>query len=106
MPDEGRPVPFQHMIYFGDGETDIPSMRIVKSEGGHSIAIYKPDNDSSRAQARNLVQRGRVNFACPGDYREGSELYNAVIATIATIKTDSEFHYLERRNQKSMLQND
>ena len=91
-------------LYFGDGETDIPSMRIVKSEGGRSIAIYKPESDTSRAQARNLVQRGRVNFACPGDYREGSELYNAVIATIATIKTDSEFHHLERRNQKSMLE--
>ena len=104
MPDEGRPVPFQNMIYLGDGETDIPSMRIVKTEGGHSIAIYKPQNENSRGQAENLVHRGRVNFACPGDYREGSELYNAVIATIAKVKTDSDFHYLERRNQKSMLE--
>jgi len=104
MPDEGRPVPFQNMIYFGDGETDIPSMRIVKTEGGHSIAIYKPDNAGSRRQAENLVHRGRVNFACPGDYSEGGELYNAVIATMAKIKTDSDFHYLERRNQKSMLE--
>ena len=104
MPDEGRPVPFQNMIYLGDGETDIPSMRIVKSEGGHSIAIYKPGNDSSRAQARNLVHRGRVNFACPGDYREGSELYNSVLATIAKVKTGSDFHKLERQNQKSMLE--
>lgn len=104
MPDEGRPVPFQNMIYLGDGETDIPSMRIVKSEGGHSIAIYKPGNESSRAQARNLVHRGRVNFACSGDYREGSELYNAVIATIAKVKTGSDFHKLERQNQKSMLE--
>ncbi|MBO7114265.1 MAG: haloacid dehalogenase-like hydrolase, partial [Bacteroidaceae bacterium] len=104
MPDEGRPVPFHNMIYFGDGETDIPSMRIVKGEGGHSIAIYKPGSESSRAQARNLVQRGRVNFACPGDYREGSELYNAVIATIAKVKTGSDFHKLERQNQKSMLE--
>ncbi len=103
MPDEGRPVPFQNMIYIGDGETDIPSMRIVKSEGGHSIAIYKPGNDSSRSQTENLVQRGRVNFACPGDYTEGGELYQAVMATIAKIKTDSDFHALEHRNQKSML---
>ena len=104
MPDEGRPVPFQNMIYFGDGETDIPSMRIVKTEGGHSIAIYKPQNESSRKQAENLVHRGRVNFACPGDYREDSELYNVVLATIAKAKSDYEFHFLEKRNQKSMLE--
>ena len=102
MPDEGRPVPFQNMIYLGDGETDIPSMRIVKSEGGHSIAIYKDYLDNSRAQAKNLVKRGRVNFACPGDYRKGGELYNAVMATMAKIKTDSYFRKLEKKNQSKI----
>jgi len=103
MPDETRPVPFHNMIYLGDGETDIPSMRIVKSEGGHSIAIYKPTSEKSRAQAENIMNRGRVNFACPADYNEGSELYQAVIATIAKIRTDSEFHCLERQNRKSLM---
>ncbi len=102
MPDEGRPVPFQNMIYLGDGETDIPSMRIIKSEGGHSIAIFKENVDNSRAQAKNLVKRGRVNFACPGDYRWGGELYNAVMATMAKIKTDSIFHKLEKKNQSKI----
>ena len=105
MPDEGRPVPFQNMIYFGDGETDIPSMRIVKTEGGHSVAIYKPQSTSSRAQAENLLRRGRANFACPGDYTEGGELYNVVIATLAKIKSDYDFHVLEKGNRKSMLEN-
>ncbi len=105
MPDETRPIPFQNMIYLGDGETDLPSMRIVKSEGGHSFAIYKPGVDGSRAQARNLVKRGRVNFACPGDYTEGSELHRAVLATIAKIKTDSEFRAAESINQRKMRVN-
>lgn len=102
MPDETRPIPFQNMIYMGDGETDIPSMRIVKSEGGHSIAIYKPTVENSRAQARNLVRRGRVNFACAGDYTEGSELHKAVLATIAKIKSDSAFRAVETANQRKM----
>ena len=102
MPDEGRPVPFQNMIYLGDGETDIPRMRITTSAGGHSIAIFKENVDNSRAQAKNLVKRGRVNFACPGDYRRGGELYNAVMATMAKIKTDSIFHKLEKKNQSKI----
>lgn len=100
MPDDKRPVPFQNMIYLGDGETDIPSMRVVKSEGGHSIAIYKRGVESSRAQARSLVRRGRVNFACAGDYTEGSELHRAVLATMDKIRTDYYFHALERSNQR------
>jgi hypothetical protein len=103
MPDESRPVPFHNMIYIGDGETDIPSMRIVKSEGGHSIAIYKPNNENSRSQAENLVKRGRVNFACEGDYSAEGELFKAVVATIAKVKTDMVFHELEKKNQCRFL---
>lgn len=99
MPDDERPVPFSNMIYLGDGETDIPSMRIVKTEGGHSVAIYKPSSQQSRNMAERLVQRGRVNFACPGNYTKDSELHKAIRAIMAKIKSDNDFYGMEKENQ-------
>ena len=37
-PDEERPIPFKRMIYFGDGMTDIPSMKLTKERGGNAKA--------------------------------------------------------------------
>ena len=41
--EDNKRIPFPHMIYFGDGETDVPCMKIVKMFGGNSIAVYNPE---------------------------------------------------------------
>ena len=34
MPEESRPIPFENMIYLGDGLTDVPSMALIKKQMG------------------------------------------------------------------------
>lgn len=92
--EEDRPVPFKRMIYFGDGETDIPCMKMVKSNGGYSIAVYKPRDSKKKEMAGKLILDNRVNFVCPGDYTEGSQMYDVVTTILKKIKYDYDFELL------------
>lgn len=101
-PEDERPIPFKHMIYFGDGETDVPCMRMVKQSGGNSIAVYRPRNKQKKELAKKLIQEGRVNFACSADYSDGGEIYKIVEAILSQIKSNFDFMQLESQNHSKM----
>jgi phosphoserine phosphatase len=69
---EQRPVPFDRIAYFGDGFTDVPTMRLVTDQGGYAVAVYEDGNPMSEAAAVDLRREGRARLAGPGDYTEGS----------------------------------
>ncbi|MGF1649732.1 MAG: HAD family hydrolase [Hyphomicrobiaceae bacterium] len=73
MPEAQRPVPFSNMIYFGDGDTDVPSMAVMRKNGGHAIAVHVPG--SAPDKCIKLFEAGRCDFYAPADYRVGSELF-------------------------------
>ena len=82
------------MIYFGDGETDIPSMKVVSMFGGNSIAVYNPKIQKKKAFALKLLRQGLVGFAVPADYREESRTFKVVCAIIDKIKADYDLRQL------------
>ena len=86
---EDRPIPFERMIYLGDGETDVPCMSVVKEQGGHSIAVY--GNRKKKAVAERLIKENRVNFVCKADYSENSEIYTTVRLILDKIRADYDF---------------
>jgi len=78
-----RPVPFDRIAYFGDGSTDVPTMRLVTDQGGSAVAVYTPGDARSEAAARELRDDGRAHLAGPGDYSEGSPLDQLAQALLA-----------------------
>lgn len=94
--DDTKRIPFPHMIYFGDGETDIPCMKIVTMFGGNSIAVFNPQNPGKRALAEKLQRQGRVNFITPANYTRDSRSYRLVCTIIDKIKTEYDLKWMSR----------
>ena len=82
------------MIYVGDGTTDIPCMRLVKNFGGHSIAVYNPEQKGARRDMASLIHDNRVSHVCPADYSEGSEMDTLVKTIIEKIDLDDRLERL------------
>jgi phosphoserine phosphatase len=75
MPEDERPIPFDRMIFLGDGDTDIPTMKMLTHKGGHSVAVYDPDRtDRDLKKIHKLISDGRVEFVAPADYEENSQI--------------------------------
>ena len=98
-PDEDRPIPFKRMIYFGDGLTDIPSMKLTKERGGNAIAVYN-HSEASKQKALRLLVDNRVNFALHADYRENKEIDRVVKTILDRIATERDLDVLKAREEK------
>ena len=80
-----RRILYNRMIYLGDGLTDVPSMIVVKENGGNSIAVYKK---GERDKVVHLFEDQRVNFICKADYSENSELDKVIKLILDSIVID------------------
>ncbi|MBQ1964459.1 MAG: haloacid dehalogenase-like hydrolase [Tidjanibacter sp.] len=89
VPDSERPVPFEHMIYVGDGTTDIPCMRLVSDRRGHSIGVYNPESEQGYQKTKLLLEQNRVSMISPADYSEGSRMEKLVKTILDKIATDT-----------------
>ncbi len=78
MPEEKRRVPFRNIVYIGDGYTDVPSMKVVRMNGGHSVAVFQED----REKMSELILKGRADYAVYADYSVGSDIERTVFALI------------------------
>ena len=81
IPKTDRAIPFERMIYIGDGLTDVPAMKLVKDQGGVSIGVYAPKSPKKK-NVEQLLLDNRVSYVARADYSEKSDLNNIIRATI------------------------
>lgn len=100
--EKERPTPFTNIIFIGDGETDVPAMKMTRYQGGHAIAVYEKGRKSRTGKptpkniAEELVAQERANFARAADYSLNSDLDKCVKAIIDKITSTSTVSRLKR----------
>ena len=92
IPDDERPIPFDRMIFLGDGDTDVPTMKMMHTKGGFSIAVYDPRN-SERDQAKIYSP----DLRGPGEFRGRRRLSRSLAAGPDRQGTDRA-HRCQRRD--------
>lgn len=77
MPEPQRRVPFGRMVFIGDGDTDIPSMKLVREKGGQAVAVFDPEKFErrlSRGHLERLIAEDRIDHVVSADYRPSALL--------------------------------
>ena len=98
VPEDKRPVPFRNMLYIGDGMTDVPCMKLVKVNGGWSIAVYQEGRQETAAR---LLRDGRADLVFPADYRAGGALETAVKEIIVKMAITDRLKRMSGRQSRS-----
>ena len=79
IPFDERRIPFENMIYLGDGPSDIPCFSMIEKLGGTSIAIESKDEWSKKWE---YELRSRKLDSFKPDYLEDSDLRKKLESTI------------------------
>ncbi len=98
-PDSEKRVFFSNMIYIGDGLTDVPCMKLVKQSGGHSIAIHQKGRQEKTAP---LLKHERVDFMFEADYREGSQLDQALKLLLENLASYNKLKDINEKQKKKL----
>lgn len=83
-----RPVPFAHMIYVGDGATDIPCFSLLEANGGFAFGVI--DRSRETAARRKVLQLlaprpARVRSVHAPNYEPGTSLYEALALSLTSV---------------------
>jgi hypothetical protein len=85
VPREDHRIPFQNMLYIGDGPTDVPCFAVMSQQEGHTLAVYDPSDTNSFAKCMQLRKAKRVEEIAEANYQKGTHLWRLIEYVITEI---------------------
>ncbi|MBR3227456.1 MAG: haloacid dehalogenase-like hydrolase [Erysipelotrichaceae bacterium] len=92
-PASEKHIPFSNIVYFGDGLTDVPSMKVVLEQGGNTVAVYK-DEEKKKDIALELQKDDRAAYVALADYSANSKIDRIIKSLIDSIETKAKLDKL------------
>lgn len=99
MMDDDRRISSKNMIYIGDGFTDIPSMKMVRQNGGYSIAVYQ---ENKKEIVSKLLKEDRVDYIALADYSENSKMDKLVKELLLHMKVYTSLRDKHKKELKDL----
>lgn len=103
-------VPFRNMVYIGDSDTDIPCMKLVNINGGHSIGVYNSET-MDKTKVFRMLTENRIKYFVTADYTENSKLeilLKQIIDRTASNEILEEVHFdcIHEKNEETKNQSE
>lgn len=80
-------VPFDQIVYVGDGYTDIPCFSLVRKQGGVAIGVYDHDDHDRWGRAWGFIADDRVSNLVPADYSSRRALADSLVMAVERMST-------------------
>jgi|APHig6443718053_1056840.scaffolds.fasta_scaffold24080_2 2-hydroxy-3-keto-5-methylthiopentenyl-1-phosphate phosphatase len=78
-------IKMEHMIFIGDGYTDVPCFSLIKRYNGVTFAVYDKHRQDRWGKAWNFMMDGRVSGVLSADYTKDSDLTRNLMMAIDSI---------------------
>ena len=84
MEPADRRIPFENMVYVGDGPTDIPCFSMIRHLGGKAIGVMTPD-DIELGKPYELAEGNRLTVGpYTADYRDEADLFKMMTRVVTS----------------------
>ncbi|MBV2182856.1 MAG: haloacid dehalogenase-like hydrolase [Castellaniella sp.] len=78
-------VPFEQMIFVGDGYTDIPCFSLIRRSGGVAFGVWDARHKEKRSRAWGFIEDGRVSNLNQARFDDAAELYPLLEAAVESL---------------------
>ena len=78
-------VPYDQMIYVGDGASDIAAFHLMHDDGGIAIGVKQGNGSNNWAAAEHMFAAARVDNLAPPAFTAGGELRESLLLAVESV---------------------